>query len=65
MKTFAEKLTKVVNKKLGREKKVDLLAGPWGIGYDAGYAAALKEVKTHIDLLEVEFRAEERFWETK
>ena len=42
MKTFAEKIKKVITKKLGKEKKVALLAGPWGVGYDAGYAAALK-----------------------
>ena len=63
MKTFAEKIKKVITKKLGKEKKVDLLAGQWGIGYDAGYAAALKEVLVHIALLDLE--REREFWATK
>ena len=63
MKTFAEKIKKVITKKLGKEKKVDLLAGQWGIGYDAGYAAALKEVLVHIDHLDLE--REREFWATK
>lgn len=73
MKTLAEKIKKVITKKLGKEKKVDLLAGPWGVGYDAGYAAALKEVLVHIDLLDIETMGEEltalererEFWATK
>ena len=63
MKTLAEKIKKVITKKLGKEKKVDLLAGPWGVGDDAGYAAALKEVLVHIDLLDLE--REREFWATK
>ena len=63
MKTFAEKIKKVITKKLGKEKKVELLAGQGGIGYDAGYAAALKEVVVHIDLLDLE--REREFWDTK
>ena len=63
MKTFAEKIKKVITKKLGKEKILDLLDGQWGIGYDAGYAAALKEVLVHIDILDLE--REREFWATK
>ena len=61
MKTLAETLTKIIDKKLVKAEKIDLLDGTAGIAYNAGYNVALKEVKDLLDL----YDAERKYWATK